>query len=76
MRDEMLSSSKSGLIASDAEIRRMLEASKNNEEFELFPKTKPEQNDLAPSSKNPGRTITPEGLRRGIDAMKRQALPE
>jgi hypothetical protein len=76
-RERMLSSSKSGLVMSEEDVRKMLEKRKKEEmkgAENPLQKLAPEAEDLVPSTKSPGRAITPEGLRRGVDAIQRKPL--
>ena len=75
MRDAMLSTSKSGMIMSDSEIRRMLESQKNNEEYELFPKAKPDTHDLVPSSKTRIFLIPKEQLKKEFELEQPTETP-
>lgn len=76
-REAMMSTSKSGIIMSEEDVRKMLEEQKKaaQKNHPLFP-TVPDADDLAPSSKSPGRAISPEELRKQIESIQQQAQPK
>ena len=76
-REAMMSTSKSGIIMSEEDVRKMLEEQKKaaQKNHQLFP-TVPDADDLAPSSKSPGRAISPEELRKQIESIQQQAQPK
>jgi hypothetical protein len=75
-RDAMMSTSKSGLIMSEEDIRKMLEEEKKAEKAGPTVPAVPDADDLAPSSKNPGRAISPEQLKEQIESIQQQAQPK
>ena len=75
-RDAMMSTSKSGLIMSEEDIRKMLEEEKKAEKAGPPVPAVPDADDLAPSSKNPGRAISPEQLKEQIESIQQQAQPK
>ena len=78
-RDAMMSTSKSGIIMSEEDVRKMLEERKKAERDApinpLMPEM-PDVDDLAPSSKSPGRAISPAELRNQIESIQQQAQPK
>ncbi len=78
-RNSMMSTSKSGIIMSEEDIRKMLEerkkAIRDAPIIPVMPEV-PDVDDFAPSSKNPGRAISPTELRKQIDSLKQQAQPK
>lgn len=75
-RDVMMSTSKSGLIMSEEDVRKMLEEQKKAAKAGTLVPTVPDTDDLAPSSKNPGRAISPEELKEQIESIQQQANPK
>lgn len=78
-RDAMMSTSKSGIIMSEEDVRKMLEERKKGERDAPINPIMPEMpdvDDLAPSSKNPGRAISPEELRKQIESIQQQTQPK
>lgn len=78
-REMMMKSSKSGLIMDEEDVRQMLEKQKQEEMKRNGNHTQrvaPKPEELAPSSKNPGRAVTREELHRALESMEEQAQPE
>jgi hypothetical protein len=75
-RDAMMSTSKSGLIMSEEDVRKMLEEEKKAEKAGPPVPAVPDTDDLAPSSKNPGRAISPEQMKELIESIQQQAQPK
>lgn len=75
-RELMLSSSKSGLIMSEEDIRKMLEEKKKAEKEGPPSPPAPDAHNLAPSSKNPSRVIPPGELKQFMESRQQQAEPK
>ena len=73
MRDSLMSSSKSGIIASEEDIRKMLEEAKRagNKDDEAA-----EPNELLPSTKNPGRAVDREDVEKLLGERPAPEVPE
>ena len=74
-RELMLSSSKSGLIMSEEDVRKMLEEKKKAEIEGPPVPLAPDVNDLAPSSKNPNRAITRDDIKKILESRPQQEQP-
>lgn len=75
-RELMLSSSKSGLIMSEEDVRKMLEEKKKAEKEGPPVPPAPDADDLAPSSKNPSRVIPSGELKQFMESRQQQAEPK
>lgn len=73
-REMMMRSSKSGMIMSNEAIREMLE--KQAEEKPTVMPQAPEESNLIPSTKNPGRVITREEIEKIFSERKETATDE
>ena len=74
-RELMLSSSKSGLIMSEEDVRKMLEEKKKAEIEGPPVPLAPDVNDLASSSKNPNRAITRDDIKKILESRPQQEQP-
>ena len=73
MRDSLMSSSKSGIIASDEDIRKMLEEAKRAGTMD---EEAAEPSELLPSTKNPGRAVDREDIEKLLGERPAPEVPE